>query len=328
MEENMQTTENNAIVKRTEYGMQDLITMSNAVAKSGLFGTKTPEQALALMLVAQAEGLHPATAARDYHIIEGKPSLKADAMLARFQGAGGVVSWEELTDKRVAAYFSHPTGSPKPVLVEWTMEMAKRAGLAGKATWQKFPRQMMRSRVVSEGIRTVYPANIVSTYTPEELMDEPRNVTEGVTVEPPTGATRTAGLVDKLKGKPEPVEATIVEPTPVPPKAEPKPEPEEEKPTLTPDQEAEAMGMKTPEPPSEPEHKPTKADFKQAKDNVIQLIGKYAVPGATAQAICEQATKKQYSKDWNTLEDCTKAYEAITTYIRANGLKPVEPPNA
>ena len=38
----------------------DIERMAAAVAKSGLFGVKQPEQAMALMLVAQAEGLHPA----------------------------------------------------------------------------------------------------------------------------------------------------------------------------------------------------------------------------------------------------------------------------
>jgi hypothetical protein len=63
--------------------------MADAIAKSKLFGMQTPEQVLALMAIAQAEGLHPAMAARDYHIIQGRPALKADAMLARFQSAGG-----------------------------------------------------------------------------------------------------------------------------------------------------------------------------------------------------------------------------------------------
>ena len=44
--------------------VNEVQTMAIAVAKSGLFGMKTPEQALALMLVAQSEGLHPARAAR------------------------------------------------------------------------------------------------------------------------------------------------------------------------------------------------------------------------------------------------------------------------
>ena len=74
---------------------QDMERMAAVIAQSGLFGVKNQTQALALMLLAQAEGMHPATAARDYHVIQGKPSLKADTMLARFQAAGGKVDWSE-----------------------------------------------------------------------------------------------------------------------------------------------------------------------------------------------------------------------------------------
>jgi len=90
--------------------VQDIERMALAVAKSGLFGVKTSDEAMALMLIAQAEGQHPAIAARDYHIIQGRPALKADAMLARFQGAGGKVQWEDYTDERVSGIFSHPSG--------------------------------------------------------------------------------------------------------------------------------------------------------------------------------------------------------------------------
>ena len=89
---------------------QDIEKMAVAVAKSGLFNVKTPEEAMALMLVAQAEGSHPAIAARDYHVIQGRPALKADAMMARFQQAGGKVEWTEYTDERVTGVFSHPAG--------------------------------------------------------------------------------------------------------------------------------------------------------------------------------------------------------------------------
>ena len=58
--------------------------MAVSVANSGLFGVKNADQAMALMLIAQAEGMHPAIAARDYHVINGRATLKADAMLARF----------------------------------------------------------------------------------------------------------------------------------------------------------------------------------------------------------------------------------------------------
>lgn len=143
--------------------------MATAVAKSGLFGVKTPEQAMALMLIAQAEGSHPAIAARDYHVIQGRPALKADAMLARFQQAGGKVQWDIYTDTEVKATFSHPAGGS--ITLAWTIEQAKRIGIAGKDNWKNYPRAMLRARVISEGIRTVYPGCVVGVYTPEEVQD-------------------------------------------------------------------------------------------------------------------------------------------------------------
>ncbi len=143
--------------------------MAQAVAASKLFGITNVEQALALMLVAQAEGLHPATAARDYHIIQGRPSLKADAMLARYLNSGGKVEWHEHTDAKVAATFTHPAGGS--LRIEWDMARAKQAGLGGKDMWTKYPRQMLRARVISEGIRATNPAVATGIYTPEEVQD-------------------------------------------------------------------------------------------------------------------------------------------------------------
>ena len=139
------------------------------IAKSGLFGVKTPEQAIALMLVAQAEGRSPFEAARDYHIIQGRPCLRADSMLARFQQAGGKVKWLESTDTKCSAEFSHPQGGT--LTVTWTIERAKQAGLTGKDNWKAYPAQMLRARCISEGVRAVYPGACSGMYTPEEIQD-------------------------------------------------------------------------------------------------------------------------------------------------------------
>ena len=157
------------LVVAQHHSISEISQMASAVAKSNLFGVKTPDQALALMLLAQAEGLHPMVAARDYHIIEGRPSMKADAMLARFQLAGGKVRWASLTDTKVVGEFTHESGGS--ATIEWDMDRAKVAGLGGKGNWLKYPRQMLRARVISEGIRTVYPACVVGVYTPEEVQD-------------------------------------------------------------------------------------------------------------------------------------------------------------
>ncbi|MEL7453813.1 MAG: hypothetical protein AAGJ50_10635 [Pseudomonadota bacterium] len=154
--------------------------MATAIAASGLFGCKNADQAFSLMLLADAEGLHPAIAARDYHIIEGRPSLRSDAMLARFQANGGRVKWIERSNQSVTAEFSHEAGGACEVT--WTIEMAanvtrwsrkenKYVSLVENDNWKNYPRQMLTARVISEGVRTVFPGVVAGLYSPEEVQD-------------------------------------------------------------------------------------------------------------------------------------------------------------
>lgn len=147
--------------------LSDITTMAEVAAKSKMFGFKNPEEAMAIMLLCQAESLHPAVAMRDYHVIQGRPALKADAMLARFQQAGGTVHWKVYTDREVTGTFSHPQGGSLDVT--WTMEQANKIGITTKDNWAKYPRAMLRARCLSEGIRAVYPGVVVGVYTPEEV---------------------------------------------------------------------------------------------------------------------------------------------------------------
>lgn len=167
----------------TQVALGDMQVMANAIVKSGLFGMKTADQALALMIVATAEGRHPGSVASDYHIIQGRASLKSDSMLARFQQSGGRVEWHDHTNEKVAATFSHPAGGS--LRIDWDMPRAKAAGLGGKDNWRSYPRQMLRARVISEGVRATFPAVLNGMYTPEEVQefDAPRTTPRSVKAE-------------------------------------------------------------------------------------------------------------------------------------------------
>jgi hypothetical protein len=145
---------------------EQLTTMAAAFAKSGMFGAKTQEQALSLLLLAQAEGVHPAMAMRDFDIIQGRPSKKAQAMHRDFLAAGGKIEWHKRDDNGADATFSHPHGGS--VRVSWDAERARKAGLSGKDMYGKYARQMYSARVISEGCRAVYPAATSGLYTPHE----------------------------------------------------------------------------------------------------------------------------------------------------------------
>lgn len=156
--------------------------MAQVFARSGLFGAKTPEQALALILIAEAEGIHPSQAIQEYDIIEGKPARKAERQLARFQLSGGKVKWLAMTEREVRAEFSHPQGSD--VLIGWTIEQAEQVKyyakgdgggvwkpLTNKLNWRNFPRAMLRARVIAEGVRACFPGYALVTLTTEEAED-------------------------------------------------------------------------------------------------------------------------------------------------------------
>jgi hypothetical protein len=151
------------------FSYSDIERIANAFAQSRMFGVSDPSAALSLCLLAQAEGQHPAIAFRDYSIIQGKPAKKAEAMQRDFLQSGGKIEWITLDDTCAKAKFSHPAGGT--ATIDWTMERARAANLGGKEMWKKYPRQMLRSRVISEGVRTVCPMATSGMYVPEEVAD-------------------------------------------------------------------------------------------------------------------------------------------------------------
>ena len=180
------------------YSFDEKRQMAECLAQSGLFGVKNPVQALALMLVAEAEGEHPASIAQDYDIIQGKGTRKTHSVLARFQAMGGKVEWHELSHTRAEATFSHPKGGA--LRIDWTIEQAKQAKLTGKDNWQGYARAMLRARLIAEGVRAVYPAAIGGWQVPEEAQGP--QLDDAPAAPPPT--VKHMGAAEVVEPKPEP----------------------------------------------------------------------------------------------------------------------------
>lgn len=187
--------------------MNEIERMAKAIAESKLFGMETPQQATALLLISYAEGRHPALAARDYHIVHGRPAKKAEAMARDFISAGGAIKWHQLDDGCADASFSHPAGGE--VRIMWDMARVKQADIKNDAMYKKYPRQMLRSRCVSEGVRTVFPAATSGFYEPGEVsgfrdveFTEVREP-EVKQVEAPKPKPKTEAKPKKVDAKPE-----------------------------------------------------------------------------------------------------------------------------
>lgn len=157
------------LVVAAPVSVPDVMTMADVIVKSGLFPAfKNRESAAAMMLLCRAKGLDPMTAVERYHIVQGRPVMRADAMLGEFIRMGGRVEWIKRDDTEASATFSHPQGGS--VTVSWTIDMARKAKLTGKDIWNQYPRQMLHARCVSEGVRSVLPGATNGLYTPEEAM--------------------------------------------------------------------------------------------------------------------------------------------------------------
>lgn len=159
----------NEIVAQKEFTVQDIAQMGRIFAKSGMYGIKSPEMAMTLMFQAQAEGIHPAKAMQEYHVINGKPSLSSQAMLSRFQLAGGIAKWLKRTATEATLHVEHKQGGELDVT--WDIDRAKRAGLLGNPSWSKYPEAMLSARCISEAIRAVFPACLGGMYSVEEEED-------------------------------------------------------------------------------------------------------------------------------------------------------------
>lgn len=160
---------NEIVAKQTiNYQIQELKELAGAFVACGFYGFRDPSQALVLMLKARADGVDPMTAADQYSIIQGRPALKSEAILVRFQAAGGKIAWRKREDEICTLWLSHPQGGE--LEVTWNKDRAIKAGLWNKDNFKKHPAQMLAARCISEGVRALFPACLSGCYTPEETV--------------------------------------------------------------------------------------------------------------------------------------------------------------
>ena len=129
-----------------------------------------PENVLVALAQGQALGIAPIQAMNQINVIKGQPALSADLIAALVRRAGhrlrveGNDTYAQATIIRA----DDPDYIPKPV--RWDIERAKRAGLLGNPSWQKYPAAMLRARAISEAARAwANDALYGFIYTPEEL---------------------------------------------------------------------------------------------------------------------------------------------------------------
>lgn len=225
-----------ALALRAPTGMlpavhQELLAHVEMVAEAGLMPAhvKTPEQGVVILLKGRELGMQPMQALASIYVVKGLPTLKTEAMLAlAFQRVPGLsIEVVQSTPEIADVVLRRPVagGGASVFRSRFSMEDAKRAGLAGKDAWRAWPMDMLRWRAIAPALRLVAPDVMQGTYTLEELdgivPDVPASAMEDL---PPVSAssepTATAAprVVVAEPVKPEPAKPEPKSGKPPPPR--------------------------------------------------------------------------------------------------------------
>lgn len=159
-----------------------------------------PDEIVAAGLYGEAIGLSVVTALSYIDVINGKPTLKPEGMLALVRSRGHAVSGS--ASDKVATVTGKRRDTGDELTVEWTIEMAANAKLIEKnPTWKSYPQSMLWARAVGQLCRMLFSDVLLGlSYTPEEMGDaevlEARVVdrdTGEITAAPSTTAATTEG---------------------------------------------------------------------------------------------------------------------------------------
>lgn len=214
--------------------MSTMKTFGLTVASSGMFGSLTLAQGEILAMECMVQRLPPMQLALRYHIIGNKLSMKADAMLAEFIEQGGKhkviartpdkaevqLSYQGETQnfaftadeaKQEPYYYNGKQSEILKALAKDGADVAKLELNPNYATPRK-RMQMLWSRVVSDGVRTMMPGVNFGRYTPEELgEDEEAESQPQPAKKGGGGKVKTTSSIDALvaEGKAEPAKPSV-----------------------------------------------------------------------------------------------------------------------
>lgn len=162
----------NAIVKAEPMNLDDLQRTAKLLALSGYFDAKgNSEGAIAQLatkiLAGQEMGYGPFASVQGIHVIQGRPTLSANLMAAAVKGHPKYdYRVRKMDDSAVTIEFFE--GSQSLGLSTFTLEDARKAQTKNL---DKFPRNMLFARAMSNGVRwycpDVFNGNVV--YTPEDF---------------------------------------------------------------------------------------------------------------------------------------------------------------
>lgn len=185
---------NNALATLAPTNMKEAMEFAGLLAKSDIVPKDyqgKPGNVLVAIQWGMEIGLQPMQAMQNIAVINGRPSIWGDAMIALVRACPAFEYITETQTDREATCVIKRKGEPEAVRT-FSMEDAKRAGLTGKSgPWTQYPKRMMQMRARSWALRDVFPDVLKGMICAEEALDSgPRDVTP---------VTRAAATLERIK---------------------------------------------------------------------------------------------------------------------------------
>jgi len=189
--------QNQQIQAAPEASFGQLVAMGVSLRKTGFLPAhiKSGEDFAAIVLIGRELGMSTMAACRNLQCIKGTVTERADSQISRFKTSGGRARFEHLDDTKAVLWLRHPNGDEHTET--FTMEDAKRAGLASNENYKKHPKAMLRSRAITAGLKSIGWDGAVGLYDPDEIVD-----VEPVKHEP----RQTPAVRPKFDDGPRPIE--------------------------------------------------------------------------------------------------------------------------
>lgn len=193
---------NNALATLAPTNMKEAMEFAGLLAKSDIVPKDyqgKPGNVLVAIQWGMEIGLQPMQAMQNIAVINGRPSIWGDAMIALVRACPAFEYITETQTDREATCVIKRKGEPEAVRT-FSMEDAKKAGLMGKSgPWTQYPKRMMQMRARSWALRDVFPDVLKGMICAEEALDSgPRDVT------PVTRAAATLERIKQSKQEPAP----------------------------------------------------------------------------------------------------------------------------
>lgn len=191
------------------YKMAELMSTTQLIPKA--YHNK-PADILVAFEFGRSLGLGPLQAVQNIAVVNGRPCLWGDAMLAVCQGNPDFHYIKETPMTNTNGEFIgyeccvKRKSYPEETTRIFTVEDAKKAGLWGKNVWASYPQRMTQMRARAFALRDCFASSLMGVASAEEVNDYPSDSKQSK----PAASDALKDLLTKKKSAPEEIKTIVL----------------------------------------------------------------------------------------------------------------------